>query len=331
MTGVRPDAVAEAFGFPPPIGALESMPQRGFKQIWHMDTGAGPMLVKQFWPYDELPHFRDRFERAMEFERLAVRAGIDTPAPVTPAQPVFGTVARIHGHGLFRAFPYLQHRPLADDDDIAEWLGTTLAHIHRLHQLDRRPEPHWSYAQRPPVPQAQWLSWLENGERTGMSWARALRNHLEFVLDQASRVVETFNTSPPYVVSHNDVGPGNILMTDDGPVLIDWDDAGPESAPLEAAYVFLTIARRGRDKPDPESIRQAHAAYVAAGGKPLVAREGTLDRVIGQHLATITTPLRGYFAGGHSEEQIRARIEGLPAVVAKVRAWERILANATSG
>lgn len=330
VTGVRPDAIAEAFGFPPPIGPLEPMPPRGFKQTWRLDTGAGCMLVKKFWPLDELPDFRDQFERAMVFEQEAVRAGIDTPALIAPARPVFGTVARIDGHGLFRAFPYLQHRPLADDDDIVEWIGTTLARIHQLRRLETRPDPNWWYGQAPPVPPGQWLSWLEEGERTGMSWARALRSHLEFVLEQASRVVATFNASPPYVVSHLDVEPQNVLVTDDGPVLIDWDATGPESASLQAAYVFVDFARRGRDEPDTMSVRRAHEAYVAAGGKPLIAREGLLDRVIGRHLATITTALNGYFEGGHSEEQIRARIENLPAIVAKVRAWEQLLAKATT-
>ncbi|HEY9290227.1 MAG TPA: hypothetical protein VIP98_03000 [Microlunatus sp.] len=64
---------------------------------------------------------------------------------------------------------------------------------------------------------------------------------------------------------------------------------------------------------------------------PLAIRSGVLDRVIGRHLATITTALGGYFAGGHSDEQIRARLERLPMVVAETRSAERLLAAAFPG
>jgi hypothetical protein len=285
------------------------------------------MLVKNFWPYDDLP-WRADLERAMRLEGQAIRAGVDTPAPVMPVEPVFGTVARIAGAGLFRAFPYLAHRPLSDDDDIAEWIGTTLARIHRLHALTTRPEPNWWYGQAPPTSKEQWLHWLEEGERTGMSWALALRAHLGLVLEQTRQVVDTFHSAPPYILTHLDIEPQNVLMTDDGPVLIDWDTTGPDSAPLQAAFVFVTFARRGRDQPDPTAIRRSHAAYVAAGGKPMVRQPHLLDRVIGRHLATITTALGGYFEGGHSEEQIRTRIEQLPRVVATTHGWERVLESA---
>lgn len=110
------NAIADAFGFQPPVGALEPLPQHGFKRAWRLDTGAGRMLVKNFWPYDDLP-WRADLERAMQLEGQAIRAGVDTPTPVMPVEPVFGTVARIAGRGLFRAFPYLAHRPLSDEDD----------------------------------------------------------------------------------------------------------------------------------------------------------------------------------------------------------------------
>ncbi len=324
MTGISAAVIAEAFGFPQPIGRLESLGQRGFREAWRLDTGAGCMFVKRFWPHDDLP-WRTDLEQALEFEQRAVHAGVDTPAPVAPTRPAFGTVARIDGQGLFRAFPFVEHQPLADSDDVAEWIGTTLARIHRLRRLATRPEPNWWYGGARP---AQWLSWLDDGERSHKSWAPALRENLDLVLYQTTGVTDTFNDSPPYAISHRDVEPWNVIMTADRPMLIDWDATGPESIPLEAAYVFTEFARCGRDEPGLNSIRKSHIAYVEAGGEPLIAPK--LDRIIGRHLATITTSLRGYFDGGHSDDQIRTRIEELPAVVAKTRSWEQILANATT-
>lgn len=315
--------MAEAFGLADPVGSADPVRQRGQVQAWRVPTGSGPVLIKRFWADDELP-WQDQLEVAMETERRAVNAGIDTPPPIEPVQPLFGSVARIDGHGLFRAFPFVEHRPLTDDDDIAEWIGTTLAVIHGLQRLDRRPAPNWWYCQFPPVPANQWQRWLQEGEASDAAWAPALREQLGLVLDQARNVVATFNASSPYALSHRDVEPWNVLIAHGGPLLIDWDTTGPESIPLEAAYVFITFAKRGRDHPDPQLVHRSHQAYVAAGGQPLTAAPGLLDRMIGQHLSKIAGSLGHFFDTHDDEQKIRARIDRLPETVANARRWEHL-------
>jgi hypothetical protein len=118
---------------------------------------------------------------------------------------------------------------------------------------------------------------------------------------------------------------GTYFMAGDRPMLIDWDTTGPESVPLEAAYVFITFAGRGRDAPDPQLVRRSHRAYVAAGGQPLAARPGLLDRMVGQLLSAIASALGHFFDTHDGEHQIRDRIERLPATVANARAWEQML------
>lgn len=323
VTDLSVPALAEVFGFAEPIGAAQPLRQRGQVEAWRVDTAAGPVLVKRFWADDELP-WRAQLEVAMQLEQRAIAAGIDTPAPIHPTRPVFGSVARIDGHGLFRAFPYIEHRPLADDDDVADWIGTTLARTHGLQRLHSRPAPNWWYCQHPPVPLERWPSWLREGEATGAAWAPSLRVHLDLVLEQARNVVATFNASPPFALSHRDIEPWNVLMAGDRPILIDWDGAGPESVPLEAAYVIIGFARRGRDNPDPQLVRRAHRAYVAAGGPLLAARPGLLDRMIGQRLSAIASALGNFFDTQDAEDKIRDRIEQLPATVANARAWEQL-------
>jgi hypothetical protein len=137
--------------------------------------------------------------------------------------------------------------------------------------------------------------------------------------------VGTFNASPPYALTHRDVEPWNVLMASDGPVLIDWDTTGPVSLPLEAAYVFTKFALRGRDAPDPQLVLRCHRAYVAAGGTPLVATPGSLDRMIGYHLAAIAGALGHSFDTRDGDRQISNRIDRLPNTVANARAWERLL------
>ena len=324
MEAITGDVIAEAFGLAGPIGRLHPLPQRGFVRAWRLRTGSGQVLIKNFWPHDELP-WQGSLETAMELQQRAVRTGIDTPEPIMPVEPVFGSVGRVEGHGLFRAYPYIEHRPLADED-VAGWLGQTLAGIHRLWPLEARPAPNWWYGQDPPLPDDQWRAWLDEGEQAGTCWAPALRQHLDLVLEQSDQVITTFDTSPPYVISHLDVEPQNILITDGHPVLIDWDSAGGESVPLETAYVLVGFARRHRDPVD--RIRHSHRAYRRAGGAALPDRPQLLDREIGRHLASIATALSGFYAGGHRPEQIRERIDRLPAVVARARAGEELITEA---
>jgi len=155
VTNVSVAAMAAAFGLGQTIGPAQLVRQRGQVQAWSISTSAGRVLVKRFWADDELP-WRDQLELAMQIEQKAIEAGIDTPPPIHPAWPVFGSVARIDGHGLFRAFPFIEHRSLANNDDVAEWIGTTLALTHGLQRLDFRPAPNYWYGQFPPVEAQQW-------------------------------------------------------------------------------------------------------------------------------------------------------------------------------
>ncbi|QDP96878.1 phosphotransferase [Microlunatus elymi] len=324
MSDVAAAVMTEAFDLGDAVGPAKLIRRRGQVDAWRVPTASGEVLIKRFWADDELP-WQDQLEPAMRLEQRAVDAGIDTPAPIDPVRPVFGSVARIDGHGLFRAFPYLEHRALADDDDVADWIGTTLALTHGLQPLDDRPDPNWWYCQFPPVAEEQWLDWLDQGEAMTAPWAPALRTHLDLVLEQARQVVVTFEATPPYALSHRDVEPWNVLMAGDRPTLIDWDTSGPESIPLEAAYVFIAFARRGRAAPDPQLVRRSQAAYAAAGGEPLEAQQGLLDRMIGTRLARIAEALTRWGETPDDGQKIRDRIEQFPAVVGNARVWERLL------
>ncbi|HVX46125.1 MAG TPA: phosphotransferase [Mycobacteriales bacterium] len=325
---VDPSRVAAAFALDQPVGAPVRIQERGPVLAWRIDTGAGPVLIKRFWAETDLP-WRDQLEQAMRIEQLAVAAGIDSPPPITPRDPLFGSVAGIEGLGLFRAFRFIEHRPLRDSDDIAEWVGTTLARTHRLIPLESPPEPNYWYGQHPPVPPEQWGRWVESGTARGNSWADALRENHDLVVDLAARVTSTFATATPHVISHRDFEPWNVLVPLDGapPMLIDWDTAGPESAPLEAAFAFARFGPRGREDPDPAWVRRAHAAYVAAGGPPLTGGPGILDRMVGSELAAIAAGIGDFFDMGVPDDRTRDLLERLPATVARIRRWEGIFAQ----
>jgi Ser/Thr protein kinase RdoA (MazF antagonist) len=326
------ERVADAFDLGRPTAPIAPL-RHVSQETWRLDTASGPVLVKRFWKGSELP-WRVTLDAAMRLEQRALAAGIDSPSPVPPRTAQFGAAAQIDGLGIFRAYPFLPHRPLAPDDDIADWLGETLAHIQHLEPpLDEVPAPTWWYNQFPEVASADWHEWLQKGGATNRAWVPALNHHLRLILDLSVRVTDVFAATGPHVQTHRDFEPWNVLMVLHGrgarPVLIDWDVAGPDSANLEAAHVLTSFAKHGRPAPDTERMRQSVGAYVAAGGQPLRPGPDLLVRTLGMRLAKISQGIRADLAGTtprsslpwSAEAKVLEHIEGLPALIAETTGW----------
>ncbi|MEQ4208264.1 aminoglycoside phosphotransferase family protein [Actinopolymorpha sp. B9G3] len=333
------ELVAEHFGLGPATGPM--VPVRHVSQeTWRLDTTSGSALVKRFWEGPEVP-WRADLERAMDIERQALDAGVDTVEPIQPPAPQFGAATAIDGHGVFRAYPYLEHRPLEPGDEIAGWLGTTLARIHQLQQLAETPELSWWYGQFTPLPPERWNEWLGEGRAQNRPWAATLADRLGLIHELGARILDVFTATGPYVLTHRDFEPWNVLMTPTGegggaawrPVLIDWDVAGPDSAPLEAAHVATVFAMRGRDRPDVALVRQTLTAYEEAGGHPVPRRPDLLVRLLGMRLSKLRQWVEvalsptGVESADRADREVLDRLERLPAQVADVSEYARVLSR----
>jgi Ser/Thr protein kinase RdoA (MazF antagonist) len=326
------ERLADAFDLGRPTAPIAPV-RHVSQETWRLDTTAGPVLVKRFWKGPELP-WQVELDAAMRLEQQALAAGVDTPSPVPPRAAQFGAAAQIDGLGIFRAYPFLPHRPLEPDDDIADWVGETLARIqHLAPPLRDVPAPTWWYNQFPQVASADWHEWLEKGTASGRAWVPALGRHLRLILDLSVRVTDVFAATAPHVQTHRDFEPWNVLMVPHGrgarPMLIDWDVAGPDSAVLEAAHVLTSFARHGRQAPDSERIHRSVGAYVSAGGQPPRPGPDLLVRTLGMRLAKISQGIRADLTGftprsslpASAEAKVLEHIEGLPALLADTTGW----------
>jgi Ser/Thr protein kinase RdoA (MazF antagonist) len=320
--------IAQAFDLGRPIEPLVPV-HHGSQETWTLATMAGRFLVKRIWVGPD-PEWRPDLERAMAFEIRASDAGIDAPRPIDPRSPAFGCATRVHGFGVFRVYEWIRHRPIDKNDDLAEWLGSTLARLHQLEPLDSTPEPQW-YGVFPAV---RWHAWLADGEAQGRLWAPALRKHLTDILDASRWIAEAFADAGGYVVTHRDVEPWNILMAERGPVLIDWDTSGPDSARLEAAHVLLVFAALGRSAPDAATLRRSLAAYTAEGGIAPGTGRAVIARRVGLRLTRLaerlelTLGLGDHRSGEPMQIEARAReqIEELPDLINRLTVWSALLA-----
>jgi Ser/Thr protein kinase RdoA (MazF antagonist) len=284
---------------------------------WSLHTTTGRYLVKAV---------RGPVGTAMAFERRAAEAGLALPRPVPPATPAPGLplAAEVEGLGVVRVYEWVDGRPLTPDDDVTGWLGATLARLHRIQPLDAfAAAPEW-YGLHPP---ARWREWLAAGEERGLAWAAVLRRRLDDVAATTAWIGAAVVRSGAAVFTHRDVEPWNVLVTARGPVLVDWDTAGPDSAGLEAGHAAFAFAGLDHRPVDPRAVRRTLDAYRAHGGGPLPADGDLFARRAGIMLGRLVERIRitlgeqdaRAFDPAALETTAAERLEALPRFVDALR------------
>jgi hypothetical protein len=204
MYSPTPVVAAQAFDLGRPVSELLPV-RRGDTDTWRLDTVKGSYLIKGYWPTTggqftdgQLP---DQLEVAMAFERRALEAGVDMAAPIPPTDPLVGWVTRINER-LFRAYRWIEHRELRPDDDIADWLGRTMAQIHQLQPLSQVGLPDWWRAAI--WPRATWEEWFAEAQRRNTSWSDLAHERLPRILEISARIEALCEVAPDSVMTHGE-------------------------------------------------------------------------------------------------------------------------------
>ena len=262
MTAPDPAVIADAFGLGDPLTELMPAHDATPTRAWCVETTTGAYVVKRVRS-DEPDWWMEIAERNVAFERLAIAAGVDVPEPVTPREPVLGLHARVDDRGPVRVYRFVEGRPLQPDDDIATWLGGTLATLNRLQPGSRCPDADYGIH-----PIDDWRGWFEQARALDLTEIADLGEANIDGIDAATRfVADALASVDDYVVTHRDVEPWNVLITDDRPVLLDFDWVGADSAWLVAAWAAIAYASHEREQPDLDRARAVIDSYVGAGGQ----------------------------------------------------------------
>ncbi|MFC9680718.1 aminoglycoside phosphotransferase family protein [Streptomyces sp. NPDC056948] len=152
----------------------------------------------------------------------------------------------------------------ASDPDVLDWFGRTMALLHQAGEGAVDTPDDW-YERCPD--DAAWEDVLKKVRDAGLPWSDELSGFIATSAPPLAHWV-TPSASRGLVTSHLDLQPQNVLVGPDGPVLLDWDNAGPVSAEREFARAVHVWS--GGNEVDIESARRLARAYRGAGGPAVI-------------------------------------------------------------
>lgn len=307
VLGPAPQAIAEAFD----LGAVRSFTahQHTSFPTWKVETNTGAYLVKRLWVGPN-PQWWPRLQAAMTFEIEVARRGIAVPQTIRPRWADFGVAARV-GDATYRAYPWVDHRPVRPDDDLDAWVATTMTVLHAIQPLTTVDEPQWWGLHR----RTTWNAWVARAAVRELGWEVSVDRAGPVLEALTSRLRAASTSAGDHVITHGDLEPYNVLVTPEGPVLVDWDSVGPDSAALEAGRAALTFAGHDEDR-----LVEFLRTYVNAGGQvahlgpDLFVRPVALDLLhLTEHIAVSLgdDERPGWMQSGDMAATITERVEAL--------------------
>ncbi|WP_062214003.1 aminoglycoside phosphotransferase family protein [Streptomyces sp. NBRC 109706] len=284
-----PAAVAAAFGLGRVTGGWQPVGGGRSHPLFRLRTVHGEWAIKRLNRSREEWWWQDHL-LATRIERAALAAGLAIPRPIEPPGVAEGLLVNLRvadepGPVSFLAWEWCRGSPIAETNhppELRRWVGGTLARLHALAPTGNADEGNVY----PPHPADAWQRWLdEAGPDIDPDFVLAVADHLPEVA-AAHRIITDSGAQLPHaarVFSHRDIKPDNVLRTAETPVLLDWEGAGRDLAPWEAARTALAFSRTA-DGWDRAGVIEVLTAYRAAGGAPVPAVPAAFGGLIDQRL-----------------------------------------------
>jgi Ser/Thr protein kinase RdoA (MazF antagonist) len=227
----------------------------GINRVWRFDADDQSWAVKEV--RRELP---DGQEPAFLIEEAAVRAGIPAPVPLRSRR---GHIYEPLGDYHVRVHTWAKGTGKTNETvttvEAAE-MGRIVARLHRL----ALPAP--ALARRTGFGPDHWRRLAATGRGCGAHWAEVILDCVDDITKIEAELTATMGPGGPLIGSHRDLNAHNVLFSDRGLVLVDWDAAGPTTAQFERAC-YAVVWGSGHGGYDPERTTSFLRGYLDAGGQ----------------------------------------------------------------
>lgn len=301
------DAIAEHYALGPGPWTMKPVTRGALGQIWKLSGN------KHAWAVKELLFGCDEAQVAREaaLRDRAADLGIASPRLHTDRYGAHASRLGSSGGSYVKLYDWVDGTPAdASDPGLLDWFGRTVAVLHQAGAGAVETPGDW-YERCPD--HADWEEVLKQVRDSGLPWTGEFS---AFVATTAPRLAHWVTPSPPggLVTSHLDLQPQNVLVGPDGPVLLDWDNAGPVAPERELARAVFVWS--GGNEVNTGSARRLAQAYRDAGGRAVVTGPESFSMLIATELNYIrvqaetavdpaVTAAQRDFAGGQVVTRLR--------------------------
>ncbi|KUM72262.1 phosphotransferase enzyme family protein [Streptomyces curacoi] len=322
----KADLMAETYALGAGPWTMTPVTRGALGQIWKL-TGDGSA-----WAIKELLFGCDEEQVAREaaLRHAMADLGIASPRLMPNRHGAYvSQLAASAGGSYVKLYDWIDGTEAdASDPGILDWFGRTMALLHRAGEGASETPNAW-YEQCPQ--DADWKELHGRVRRAGVPWADALGR---FVDTAAPELGQWVTPSDPgdLVTSHLDLQPQNVLVGPGGPVLLDWDNAGPASAEREFARAVYVWS--GGNRVNADAARRLVRAYRSAGGRASVKGPGSFSMLFATALNYIQVQAECAIDPGVTAEQrafasgqVVASLRDLPDLAAVCRlteVWEAV-------
>lgn len=223
-------------------------------KMWRADTSEGSFAVKELVE----PLMPDDTFAPVHIELAAFAAGVPSAEPVASRS---GRWFERSGDRFYRCHRWVEGSAKANEDTNASEaarMGGLVATLHALRLPESQGAPRYEFGRE------HWIE-LAQRSRSGSVWSNLILEHLHEIL--LAETVGANAVSEDAIGSHRDLNAHNVLFEGDALVLVDWDAAGPISAPYETVSTATLWAQRPGGSLDRAVARSFLDGYRSAGGR----------------------------------------------------------------
>jgi hypothetical protein len=256
------DCIAETYALGAGPWTLTPVTRGALGQIWKLSGNGSSWAAKELlFGCDE-----EQVRREAAFRHATENLGIASPRLLPNRHGAYVShLARSSGSSSVKLYDWIDGTEAdASDPDILDWFGRTMALLHTAGEGASEAPNSW-YERCPQG--ADWKDLHRKVRQAGLPWSDALGR---FIGTSAAELAHWVTPADPgdLVTSHLDLQPQNVLVGPDGPVLLDWDNAGSTSAERELARAVYVWS--GGNQVNIDSARRLARAYRSAGGRAAI-------------------------------------------------------------